>query len=85
MWLKVERLASIQEAVVNEMQNNSKEFLGEGDVEEDWLSASPSDMRRPTVGSSPSSAGSESDICPFRNSGTMAEEEPSTWLRDYGV
>jgi len=46
MWLKVERLASIHEAVLKETQNNLEEFLSEGDVEEEWLSASPGDMKK---------------------------------------
>lgn len=42
-------------------------------------------MRRQTIVSRPSSAGSKSGSSPNRNSGIMVEEEPSTWLRDYGV
>lgn len=40
--------------------------------------------RRQTVVSRPNSAGSDQSS-PNRNSGVMVEEEPSTWLRDYGV
>lgn len=40
-------------------------------------------MRRQSVVSRPSSAGSKSSG--NRNSGVMVEEEPSTWLQDYRV
>ena len=42
-------------------------------------------MRRQTVVSRPSSAGTQTSSRANRNSGIMVEEEPSTWLRDYGV
>ena len=46
MWLKVERLVSIHEAVVKEMQQNLKEFVTEEGFEDNWLEASPGDMEK---------------------------------------
>ena len=46
MWLKVERLVSIHEAVVKEIQQNLREFLSDEDVEDGWLEATPSDMEK---------------------------------------
>ena len=46
MWLKVERLVAIHEAVVKEMQQNLKEFISEDDVEDAWLEAIPADMEK---------------------------------------
>ena len=46
MWLKVERLVSIQIAVVKETQTNLREFLSELEVEDNWLDASPDDMEK---------------------------------------
>ena len=46
MWLKVERLVSIQVSVVKEMQTNLRDFLSEPEVEDNWLDASPDDMEK---------------------------------------
>ena len=46
MWLKVERLVSIHEAVLKEMQQNLKEFINEEEIEDNWLEASPADMEK---------------------------------------
>ena len=46
MWLKVERLVSIHISVVKEMQTNLRDFLGEPEVEDNWLDASPDDMEK---------------------------------------
>jgi len=46
MWLKVERLVSIHEAVVKEMQQNLKDFNSEEEGERDWLEAVPGDMEK---------------------------------------
>lgn len=40
--------------------------------------------RMQTVGSRPGSEGSKGGSGSSRNSGIMVEEEPSTWLREYG-
>ncbi len=40
--------------------------------------------RMQTVGSRPGSEGSKGGSGSSRNSGIMVEEEPSTWLKDYG-
>ena len=47
MWLKVERLVSIHQAVLKEMQQNLKEFSSDEDeADDDWLELSPSDMEK---------------------------------------
>lgn len=46
MWLKVERLVSIHQAVLKEMQQNLKEFISDDEVEDNWLEASPADMEK---------------------------------------
>ena len=46
MWLKVERLVAIHVAVLKEMQTNLGEFLGEPEIDDNWLEASPGDMEK---------------------------------------
>ncbi|KAL6721270.1 hypothetical protein ACLMJK_000372 [Lecanora helva] len=46
MWLKVERLVAIHDAVLKEMQQNLKEFISEGELEDNWLEAIPADMEK---------------------------------------
>ena len=46
MWLKVERLVSIHQNLIKDMQNNLRDLAGEPATEENWLEDSPNDMER---------------------------------------
>ncbi len=46
MWLKVERLVSIHNAVVKEAQTHIRELTSESAVEDSWLETSTGDMER---------------------------------------